>query len=117
VRGCVRLPQGVTHTPSGADPLVRAGPPEDEAIAALLTQRNIEDAAKAVGIAPNTLLNWMKDVHPLYLLNKPGRSGMAPAEPRLRSANVAYFLPQIVPLGHSILINHDTICVLRPSDY
>ena len=26
----------------------------------LLTQRNIEEAAKAAGIAPNTLLNWMK---------------------------------------------------------
>src|SRR5579871_145181 len=33
----------------------------EEAIAALLTQRNTEDAAKAVGIAPNTLLKWMKD--------------------------------------------------------
>ncbi len=32
----------------------------EAAIAALLTQRNIEEAAKAVGIAPNTLLNWMK---------------------------------------------------------
>jgi hypothetical protein len=31
-----------------------------EAIAALLTARNIEEAAKAVGIAPNTLLSWMK---------------------------------------------------------
>jgi len=39
------------------------GRKKDEAIAAaLLTQRNIEDAAKAVGIAPNTLLKWMKDV-------------------------------------------------------
>src|SRR6185369_9695818 len=26
-----------------------------------LTQRNIEDAAKAAGIAPNTLLKWMKE--------------------------------------------------------
>jgi hypothetical protein len=26
----------------------------------LLTQRNIDEAAKAVGIAPNTLLSWMK---------------------------------------------------------
>ena len=33
---------------------------KEEAVAALLTQRNIEEAAKAVGIAPNTLLNWMK---------------------------------------------------------
>jgi transposase-like protein len=32
----------------------------EAAIAALLTQRNIDEAAKAVGIAPNTLLSWMK---------------------------------------------------------
>jgi len=37
------------------------GRKKDEAIAALMTQRNIEDAAKAVGIAPNTLLKWMKE--------------------------------------------------------
>ena len=33
---------------------------QEEAIIALLTQRNIDEAAKAVGIAPNTLLKWMK---------------------------------------------------------
>src|ERR1035438_10538266 len=33
---------------------------KDEAIVALLTQRNIEEAAKAIGIAANTLLKWMK---------------------------------------------------------
>jgi transposase-like protein len=32
----------------------------EAAIAALLTQRNIDEAAKAVGIAPNTLRAWMK---------------------------------------------------------
>ena len=32
----------------------------EEAIAALLIQRNVEEAAKAIGIAPNTLLKWMK---------------------------------------------------------
>ena len=37
------------------------GRKRDEAIAALLTQRNIEDAAKATGIAPNPLLKWMKE--------------------------------------------------------
>jgi transposase-like protein len=37
------------------------GRKKDEAVAALLTQRNIEEAAKAVGIAPNTLLKWMKE--------------------------------------------------------
>ena len=34
----------------------------EEAIAALLTQRNIDEAAKVVGVSANTLLNWMK--HP-----------------------------------------------------
>ena len=33
---------------------------QESAITALLTQCNIGDAAGAVGIAPNTLLNWMK---------------------------------------------------------
>ena len=33
---------------------------QDEAIAALLTQRNIEEAAKAAGISANTLLRWLK---------------------------------------------------------
>jgi transposase-like protein len=28
---------------------------KDEAIAALLTQRNIEEAARSIGIAPNTV--------------------------------------------------------------
>jgi transposase-like protein len=36
------------------------GRKKEEAIAALLTHRNIEEAARAIGIAPNTLLNWMK---------------------------------------------------------
>jgi hypothetical protein len=34
---------------------------KEEAIAALLTQRNLEEAAKAVGVAVKTLLRWMKD--------------------------------------------------------
>jgi hypothetical protein len=34
---------------------------QEEAIAALLTQRNIDEAVKAAGIATNTLLKWMKD--------------------------------------------------------
>jgi|SRR5579871_2115270 len=34
---------------------------KEEAIAALLTQRNVEDAARAVGIDAKTLLRWMKE--------------------------------------------------------
>ena len=36
------------------------GRKKEEAIAALLFQRNVEEAARAVGIDPNTLLRWMK---------------------------------------------------------
>jgi hypothetical protein len=37
------------------------GRKKEEAIAALLTNRNLEEAAKATGIATNTLLRWMKE--------------------------------------------------------
>ena len=33
---------------------------QEEAIAALLTQRNIEEAARAAGVGARTLLRWMK---------------------------------------------------------
>jgi transposase-like protein len=36
------------------------GRKKEEAIAALLTQRNIEEAARSIGVAPNTLLKWQK---------------------------------------------------------
>ena len=37
------------------------GRKKEEAIAALLTQRNLEDAAAAVYISAKTLLRWMKE--------------------------------------------------------
>ena len=37
------------------------GRKKEEAIAALLTQRNIEEAAKSIGVGANTLLRWMKE--------------------------------------------------------
>jgi hypothetical protein len=37
------------------------GRKKEEAIAALLTLRNIDEAARATGVAPNTLLKWMKE--------------------------------------------------------
>jgi hypothetical protein len=36
------------------------GRKQEDAIVALLTQRNMEDAAKSVGISPKTLLRWLK---------------------------------------------------------
>jgi transposase-like protein len=44
------------------------GRKKEEAIAALLTQRNVEDAARSIGVAPKTLLRWMKqpEFEPAY---------------------------------------------------
>jgi len=39
----------------------RFGRKQEDAIVALLTHRNIEEAAGAVGISSKTLLRWMKD--------------------------------------------------------
>jgi hypothetical protein len=36
------------------------GRKQEEAVVALLTQRNVEDAARAVGIGPRTLLRWLQ---------------------------------------------------------
>ncbi len=36
------------------------GRKKEEAIIALLTHRNVEEAAKAVGLAPKTLFRWMQ---------------------------------------------------------
>src|SRR4051794_28224997 len=37
------------------------GRKKEEAIAALLTQKNLEEAARAVGITVPTLIHWMKE--------------------------------------------------------
>jgi len=37
------------------------GRKKEQAIVALLSQRNLEDAARVIGVAPNTLLRWMKE--------------------------------------------------------
>lgn len=50
---CVRMRQMTGH---GS----KFGRKKEEAIAALLTQRNIEEAARSIGVAPNTLLKWQK---------------------------------------------------------
>ena len=37
------------------------GRKKEAAIVALLSQRNIEEAAKSIGVVPNTLMRWMKE--------------------------------------------------------
>ena len=58
------------------------GRKKEEAIAALLTQRNIEEAARATGVAPNTLLKWMK---------------LPEFQTAYREARRAFFRPNCVP--------------------
>jgi hypothetical protein len=38
----------------------KLGRKQEEAIAALLTQRNTEEAARSIGVAPETLLRWIQ---------------------------------------------------------
>ena len=58
----------------------------DEAIAALLTQRNLEEAAKAVGIATNTLLSWMKEPEFDAAYRKARRDAFSQSIARLQQA-------------------------------
>jgi transposase-like protein len=45
------------------------GRKKEEAVAALLTQKSVEDAARSVGLNPNTLLKWLQvpEFRALYL--------------------------------------------------
>jgi transposase-like protein len=65
------------------------GRKQDEAIAALLSQRSIEDAARVVGVAEKTLRRWMREpqfnVH--YLRAR--REGVSQAIARMQQATGA----------------------------
>ena len=61
----------------------------EEAIAALLTQRNIDEAAKAVGIASNTLLSWMKRPEFQAAYREARRSAYSQAIARLQQGTSA----------------------------
>jgi len=62
---------------------------KEEAIAALLTQRNIEEAAKATGVAPNTLLKWMKEPEFDTSYRKARRAAFGQAVARLQQGTSA----------------------------
>ncbi len=51
---CVRWRQVLGHG-------TKFGRKKEQAIVALLTHRNLEEAARATGVAPNTLLRWQKE--------------------------------------------------------
>ena len=65
------------------------GRKKEEAIAALLTQRNIEEAAKTIGIAPNTLLRWMKDPEFQAAYRAARRAAFGQAVARLQQGTAA----------------------------
>jgi hypothetical protein len=46
--------------PGGIGHGAKFGRKQEEAIAALLTQRNAEEAARSIGVAPKTLLRWLQ---------------------------------------------------------
>ena len=62
------------------------GRKKEEAIAALLTQRNIEEAARAAGIGKQTLLRWLKLPEFQTAYREARRAAMSQANARLQQA-------------------------------
>jgi transposase-like protein len=61
----------------------------EQAIAALLSHRNVEEAARAVGISANTLLRWMKDPQFDAACRQARRTAFAQSIARLQNASGA----------------------------
>jgi hypothetical protein len=67
----------------------KLGRKQEEAIAALLTQRNTEEAAHAVGVTPKTLLRWMKLPEFQAAYREARRAAFAQSIARLQQASSA----------------------------
>jgi hypothetical protein len=65
------------------------GRKKEEAIIALLTHRNVEEAAKAVGLSPKTLFRWMQDPEFDADYRKARRDSFHQAVARLQQASSA----------------------------
>ena len=65
------------------------GRKKEEAIAALLSQRNIEEAARTIGVAPNTLRRWMKEPEFDAAYRKARRDAFSQSIARLQQASSA----------------------------
>jgi hypothetical protein len=75
------------------------GRKKEEAIAALLTQRNIEEAAKSIGIGTQTMLRWLKIPEFEKSYREARRAAYSQATARLQQATgaaVATFLKIMV---------------------
>ena len=65
------------------------GRKQEAAIAALLGQRNIDEAAKSIGVASNTLLKWMKEPEFQAAYREARRAAFGQAIARLQQASGA----------------------------
>ena len=65
------------------------GRKKEEAIIALLTHRNVEEAAKTVGLSPKTLFRWMQDPEFDADYRKARRDSFHQAVARLQQASSA----------------------------
>ena len=65
------------------------GHKKEQAIVALLTHRNVEEAARAVGICGNTLLRWMKEPEFEAAYWEARRSALSQSVGRLEQASSA----------------------------
>jgi len=68
---------------------VKFGRKQEEAIAALLTQRNVEEAARAAGLSVRTLLRWMKLPEFQTAYREARRAAFGQAVARLQQASSA----------------------------
>jgi hypothetical protein len=62
------------------------GRKKDEAIAALLSQRTIEEAARSIGTSPKTLLRWMRVPEVKAAYNEARGQAMGQSNARLQQA-------------------------------
>src|SRR5438105_4527730 len=65
------------------------GRKKEEAIAALLTQRNIEEAARAAGIGKHTLIRWLKLPEFQTAYREARRAAVSQSNARLQQASSA----------------------------
>jgi hypothetical protein len=65
------------------------GRKKEEAIAALLSHRTLDEAARAVGIAPNTLLRWQQEPEFDKAYRKARRAAFGQCTARLQQASSA----------------------------
>ena len=65
------------------------GRKKEEAITALLLQRNVEEAARAVGVSSSTLVRWMKEPQFDADYRKARRNAFGQSVARLQQASTA----------------------------